>query len=92
MALTVEIPEIEEGQKQVDILFVNEEGLVHRKTVNVPRTDGEVNQEMFDEIVEGQKRGIERKTLLGVLEFKSRDSLDVDENLNNELPEGFPGT
>lgn len=92
MALTVEIPEIEESQKQIDVLFVNEDGLVHRKTINVPRIDGEVNQEMLDEIIEGQKRGIESKVVLGVLEFKSRDSLDTDENLNNRIPEGFPGT
>jgi hypothetical protein len=92
MALTVEIPEIEEGQKQVDVLFVNEEGLVLRKTLNVPRSNGEVNQELFDEIVEDQKRGVEMKIMLGAVELQDRETLDADSNLQNDIPEGFPGT
>lgn len=47
-------------------------GFIHKRTVNVPRKpdgSGEFDEEYFNEILEGQLRGVEKKLNVGVITF-----------------------
>ena len=69
MAITYEVAEIgPEGP--VEVTYTNEAGHTHKRQVNVPRDEnGEVLQELFDEILEGQLRGVQNKLLVGAVSF-----------------------
>jgi hypothetical protein len=70
MTITYSYPELTEGQKTVNIKFLNDEGLEFTKTVNVPyNSDGTLNQSYFNEIIEGQLRSVEYKLSIGAIEF-----------------------
>lgn len=70
MAITYTVPELSEGQKIATVKFTDENGLEFTKTVNVPYlSDGSLNESYWNEILEGQLRGINNKLSLGVIEF-----------------------
>jgi len=75
MAITYSYPELTEGQKTVNIKFLNDDGLEFTKTVNVPyNSDGTLNESYFNEILEGQLRSVNHKLNLGVIEFGEPES------------------
>ena len=81
MAITYEIGGYAAEDKSVEVVFTNDEGLVHKRQVNLPKEEsGAVDQDAFNEILEGQLRGVENKASLGVITF-------VDPNAE---PEGAP--
>jgi hypothetical protein len=70
MSITHSYSEITPGQKSISVRFLNEEGLEHKKELNVPyNSDGSVNESYWNQIIEDQIRGIEHKLSLGVIEF-----------------------
>ena len=70
MSITYSYPELTEGQKSVNIRFLNDQGLEFSKTINIPYNfDGTLNKSYFDEIIEGQLRGVEYKLSIGAIEF-----------------------
>jgi hypothetical protein len=70
MITTYIIDEFEPSARQVKITFVNEEGLVHERKINIPHLDdGSIDEEYFQEIIEGQLRGVENKIKIGVIKF-----------------------
>lgn len=70
MAITYTVDNYEETDKSVKVTFTNSEGLVHERYVNIPHNeDGTVNEEYFQEILEGQLRGVENKLVIGVITF-----------------------
>jgi hypothetical protein len=70
MITTYIVDEFEPSSRQVKITFVNEEGLVHERQINIPHfDDGSIDEEYFQEIIEGQLRGVENKIKIDVIRF-----------------------
>tara|TARA_R100001460_G_scaffold73101_1_gene113987 strand:- start:129 stop:380 length:252 start_codon:yes stop_codon:yes gene_type:complete len=54
----------------VKVTYTNDAGFTHERTINVPRLEnGSVDEEYYQEILEGQLRGVENKIKLGVITF-----------------------
>ena len=70
--------EIEASATTAEVVYTNGAGLTHTRSINVPRLEnGSVNEESYQEILEGQLRGVENKASLGVITF-------VDPNATEE--------
>jgi hypothetical protein len=70
MAITYTVAEYTEEDRTVEVTFENSEGLVHKRTINIPHNeDGTIDEEYFQEILEGQLRGVENKLKVGVVTF-----------------------
>lgn len=54
----------------VTVTYTNDAGFTHERTINVPRLEnGSVDEEYYQEILEGQLRGVENKVKIGVITF-----------------------
>jgi len=72
-----EVGEIEDDSTEVRVSYRNQEGFIHERSVNIPRkADGSIDQEYFDEILEGQLRGVNAKLKLGVANFADPNAVD----------------
>jgi len=70
MAITYEIGGYAAEDKSVEVVYTNDEGFVHKRQVNIPKEEnGSVDQDAFNEILEGQLRGVENKVALDVITF-----------------------
>ena len=70
MAITYTVAEYTTEDKTVQVTFENSEGLIHKRTVNIPHNeDGSIDEEYFQEILEGQLRGVENKLRVGAVTF-----------------------
>jgi hypothetical protein len=70
MAITYTVAEYTVEDRTVQVTFENSEGLVHKRTVNIPHNeDGSIDEEYFQEILEGQLRGVENKLRVGAVTF-----------------------
>ena len=70
MAITYTVAEYSEEDRTVEVTFENSEGLVHKRTINIPHNeDGSIDEEYLQEILEGQLRGVENKLRVGVVTF-----------------------
>lgn len=79
MTITYTLSEFEPTDKQVKITFLNEEGLVHKRQINIPHLeDGSVDELYLEEIIKCQLSGVEYNVKLGIIEF-------VDPNVENVL-------
>lgn len=68
--ITYEVPDILDGKNYVNVVFKNEDGDIFTKSVNIPRNeDGSVDNEYFNDILEGQLRGVENKAKIGAITF-----------------------
>jgi len=71
MSIKYSYSPLEPGQKLLSVKFTNDEGLEFTKSVCIPYLpDGSVNKSYFDEIIEGQLRGMEYKQSIGSIEFE----------------------
>ena len=62
MIITYIVDEFEPTDKNVKITFVNDEGFIHERNINIPHfEDGSVDVDYFQEIIVGQLRGVENK-------------------------------
>ena len=78
MAIAYTAAQISDGDRTVEVIYTNDAGFTHTRSVNVPRLEnGSVNEEYYQEILEGQLRGVENKASLGVVTF-------VDPNATEE--------
>jgi hypothetical protein len=78
MSKTYIIDEFEVIDKSVKITFVNEEGFIHERYVNIPHLeDGSVDEVYFKQIIDGQLRGVENKEKIGALTFINPDNVGV---------------
>jgi len=78
MAIAYTTAQISDGDNTVQVIYTNDAGFTHSRSVNVPRLEnGSVNEEYYQEILEGQLRGVENKSSLGVITF-------VDPNASEE--------
>ena len=70
MAITYTVAEYTEEDRTVEVTFENSDGLIHKRTINIPHNeDGTIDEEYFQEILEGQLRGVENKIRIGVITF-----------------------
>lgn len=70
MAITYTVAEYSEEDRTVEVTFENSDGLVHKRTVNIPHNeDGSIDEEYLQEILEGQLRGVENKLRVGAVTF-----------------------
>ena len=92
MAITYIVPEIT-NQKSIDIRFVNDEGKILDKAVNIPRNvDGMLNEEEWNIRLQQQLNGVITKVERGVSDFITYvepvgplNAMDLLDD-NNDLP------
>ena len=74
MISTYIVADFESDDKTVEVTYINEEDFEYKRTINIPHLeDGSVDEDYFEEILEGQLRGIENKLKIGIIEFKPPD-------------------
>jgi hypothetical protein len=70
MNITYIVDEFQPTDKQVKITFLNEEGLVHQRQINIPHLeDGSVDEDYFQDIIQGQLSGVQNKLKVGAVSF-----------------------
>lgn len=70
MNITYEVGDFTDDDTSVEVTYADEAGLTHTRTVNLPRNeDGTLDQEYFDEILEGQLRGVISKLRVRAITF-----------------------
>jgi hypothetical protein len=70
MITTYTVADYLESDKNVEVTFFNDEGFVHKRQVNIPHLpDGSIDQAYFQEILEGQLRGVNNKLVVGAITF-----------------------
>jgi hypothetical protein len=70
MITTYIVDEFELTDKNVKITFVNDEGFIHERNINIPHfEDGSVDEDYFEEIIQGQLRGVENKLRVNAVQF-----------------------
>jgi hypothetical protein len=70
MTITYTIGEYTQSDSSVEVIYTNDEGLEHRRHINIPKNpDGSIDEEYFEEILEGQLRGVENKLRVGAVTF-----------------------
>jgi hypothetical protein len=68
--ITYEVPKDLDGKTYVTVVFKNENGEIFTKSVNIPRNeDGSIDDDYFNDILEGQLRGVENKAKIGAITF-----------------------
>ena len=70
MAITYTVAEYTAEDTSVEVTYENTEGFVHKRTINIPHLeDGSIDEEYFQEILEGQLRGVNNKIVVGAIQF-----------------------
>jgi hypothetical protein len=79
MITTYIVDEFEPTDRHVKITFKNDDGFIHERYINIPHLeDGSVDEDYFQEIIQGQLRGVENKVRVGAVSF-------VDPNQENNV-------
>lgn len=84
MISTYTIAEYSTEDTSVEVSYENSEGLVHKRTVNIPHLeDGSIDEEYFGKILSDQLRGVNNKLGTGSINFvdPTAESDSVNENL-----------
>lgn len=69
-SITYTVPEFTD-EEFVIVTYTNSEGLVYTREVRVPRdSNNNVDQDLWEEILQGQLAGVKSKYALGVASFK----------------------
>jgi hypothetical protein len=75
MIITYTVAEYTTEDTSVEITFENENGFIHKRHINIPHNeDGSVDEDYFQEILEGQMRGVENKIKLGIITFNNPET------------------
>ena len=70
MISTYTIAEYTSEDTSVEVTYENAEGLIHKRTINIPHLeDGTIDEDYFQEILEGQLRGVNNKIVVGAIQF-----------------------
>ena len=79
MISTYIVAEYQPNDKTVEVTYINEENFEYKRNVNIPHNeDGTIDEYYFEEILEGQHRGVENKFKIGIIEFKNPDEVLID--------------
>ena len=69
-SITYEVADYQQEDKTVEVTYTNDVGFVHTRNINIPHLeDGSIDEEYFQEILEGQLRGVQNKLEVGVIQF-----------------------
>lgn len=70
--ITYEVAEYQEEDRQAEVTYTrSSDGYTYKRSVNIPRnSDGTVDEEYFEQILEGQLNGVTNKARIGAIEFK----------------------
>ena len=80
MSITYTVAGIGTGDTTVEVTYTNADSHERKRTLNIPYLEnGEIDTEYWQEILEGQLRGVQNKSTLGVISF-------VDPNAESEEP------
>lgn len=75
------VSDIDESATATDVTYFDNQGLSYKRTVHVPRnTDGEINNEFFEEILYSQLLGVNQKRLVGAALFEDLDLQEQETN------------
>lgn len=87
-SITYTSAEITDEDTTVKVTYTNENGFIHERSINIPRLeDGSVNEEYYQEILEGQLRGVENKVAVNAITFIDPNAVtDVDETPGEAAP------
>jgi hypothetical protein len=83
MISTYTVAEYTSDDTFVEVTYQNSEGFVHKRTINIPHLEnGDIDQEYFAEILEGQLRGVNNKVAVGAITFTdpNEESSEPDPN------------
>ncbi len=83
------VAEYESDATQTEVTYTDDQGFTYTRSVNIPRNaDGEVDEEYFQEILNGQLLGVNHKRSVGVAVFKDPNIVEDDlaANANAETP------
>ena len=70
MISTYTIAEYTNEDTSVEVTYENSEGFIHKRNINIPHLeDGSIDEEYFNEILEGQLRGVNNKITVGAIGF-----------------------
>jgi hypothetical protein len=70
MISTYTVAEYTTEDTSVEVTYENIDGFIHRRNVNIPHLeDGSIDEEYFNEILEGQLRGVNSKVIVGAIQF-----------------------
>jgi hypothetical protein len=84
MTITYTLSEFEPTDKQVKITFLNEEGLVHERHINIPHLeDGSVDETYLQEIIEVESTPIELTAETETAEPVEPTEEETSESLND---------
>ena len=73
--ITYTIADFEETDNTVEVTYTNADGHTHVRTLNIPHLeDGTIDQEYWEDILEGQLRGVEHKVRVNAISFVDPDA------------------
>ena len=80
MNITYEVGDFTDDDMSVEVTYTDEAGLTHTRSVNLPRNeDGTLDQDYFDEILEGQLLGVINKLRVQAISFTDPTTEEEDE-------------
>jgi hypothetical protein len=76
--ITYELADYEPSDRSVDVTYTREsDGFVYSRQVNIPHfEDGSIDQNYFEEILEGQLNGVKNKVKVGAISFRDPDEIE----------------
>ena len=70
MISTYTVSEYTSEDTSVEVTYENSEGNIHKRTINIPHLEnGNIDETYFQEILEGQLRGVNNKIAVGAISF-----------------------
>jgi hypothetical protein len=70
MISTYTVAEYTTEDTSVEVTYENSEGFIHKRNINIPHLEnGSIDEEYFQEILEGQLRGVNSKIRVGAISF-----------------------
>ena len=80
MSLTYTVADFADSDTTVQVTYTNEAGGVHTRDLRIPRTsEGTIDQELWNQILEEQFIGLKRKIEVGAIRF-------VDPEVTEDIP------
>jgi len=88
MTITYTAPaasEIASEDNTVEVIYINDSGFTYTRNINVPRLEnGSVDEEYYQEILEGQLRGVENKIVVGAISFTDPNAVSENAETSGE--------
>ena len=77
MSITYTVASYVEEDTTVEVTYTNADGFTHTRIINIPHLeDGSIDEDYFNEILEGQLRGVENKVAIGVIHFSDPNAIE----------------